>query len=122
MKVAVYSTHPFDKAYLEKAARGRHELIFVPEELNESTLHLAASCEAAALFTSDNASAVILEKLAARGLKYLVLRSVGFDHVDLPKAKQLGIRVANVPAYSPYSVAEHAVTLLLALKSPYHFI
>ncbi|MGV3632243.1 MAG: 2-hydroxyacid dehydrogenase [Bacteroidota bacterium] len=116
MKVAVYSTHPFDKAYLEKAAQGRHELIFIPEELNESILHLAASCEAAALFTSDNASAAILEKLAARGLKYLVLRSVGFDHVDLPKAKQLGIRVANVPAYSPYSVAEHAVTLLLALN------
>ena len=67
------------------------------------------------LFTSDNASAEVLEKLHALGVKYLALRSAGYDHVDLNKAKELGIRVANVPAYSPYSIAEHAVALMFAL-------
>lgn len=44
------------------------------------------------------------------------MRSVGYDHVDLNKAQTLGIKVANIPEYSPYAIAEHAVTLLLALN------
>jgi D-lactate dehydrogenase len=115
MKVAVYSTHRFDKPYLLRAA-GKHELIFINEELNESNTHLAQSCEAVALFTSDNASAEVLEKLSGLNIKYIALRSVGYDHVDLHKAEELGLKVANVPAYSPYAVAEHAVTLLMALN------
>jgi D-lactate dehydrogenase len=50
----------------------------------------------------------VLEKLYLCGVRYIALRSVGYDNVDLKKAKALGIKVANVPAYSPYSVAEHA--------------
>jgi D-lactate dehydrogenase len=115
MRVAVYSTHPFDKPYLQRSA-GRHELIFIDGELNENNTHLAGSCDAAALFTSDNASAQVLEKLSALDVKFIVLRSAGFDHVDLQKAEELGLKVANVPAYSPYAVAEHAVTLLMALS------
>ncbi len=115
MRVAVYSTHQFDKPYLIKAA-GTHELIFIDQELNQNNTQLAHSCEAVALFTSDNASAEVLEKLSALNIKYLVLRSVGYDHVDLKKANELGIKVANVPAYSPFAVAEHAITLLMALN------
>jgi D-lactate dehydrogenase len=55
-------------------------------------------------------------KLYLCGVRYIALRSVGYDNVDLKKAKALGIKVANVPAYSPYSVAEHAAALLLALN------
>jgi D-lactate dehydrogenase len=50
------------------------------------------------------------------GIKYLALRSAGYNHVDLVKAKELGMKVANVPEYSPYSVAEHTVALILALN------
>ncbi len=116
MKVAIYSTHGFDQPYLEKAGAQKHDLVFIHEELNESTTHLAASCDAIALFTSDDASAEVLEKLAALGIRHIVLRSAGFDHVDLGAAKRLSIKVANVPAYSPYAVAEHAVALLMALN------
>jgi D-lactate dehydrogenase len=115
MRVAVYSTHGFDRPYLEQAA-GQHELIFTDQELNETNTHLATSCEAVALFTSDRASAEVLEQLAHLGVKHIALRSVGYDHVDLAKAKALGLKVANVPAYSPYAVAEHAVALLMALN------
>lgn len=115
MKVAVYSTHQFDKPYLEKAA-GSHNLIFINEELNESNVHLSESCSAVALFTSDCASAKVLEKLSGLNVKYIALRSAGYDHVDLSKAEELGLKVANVPAYSPYAVAEHAVALLMALN------
>jgi D-lactate dehydrogenase len=50
------------------------------------------------------------------GVRFISLRSVGFDHVDLIKAAEYGIEVANVPAYSPYAVAEHAVAMLMTLN------
>ena len=68
------------------------------------------------LFASDNASSPIIDQLDSLGVKYISLRTVGYDHVDLIKAKKLNIKVANVPAYSPYAVAEHSVALLLALN------
>lgn len=88
---------------------------FTAEALNESTVHLAQGFESIAVFTADNVSAQILEKLAKCGVRFIALRSVGFDHVDIKKTCELNIKVANVPRYSPYSVAEHSVMLLLTL-------
>lgn len=116
MKVLIYSTHGFDKSFIEKEAQGKHELFFSEDPLNESTVYLAKGFDAVALFTSDIASEKVLEKLHDFGVKYIALRSVGYDHVAISKAKDLGIKVANVPAYSPYAIAEHAVTLLLCLN------
>ena len=116
MKTLVYSIHGFDKPFLEKAAQGKHELVFTEQPLSETTATLAKEFDAIILFTSDNAAAEVLEKLSEVRVKFIALRSVGYDHVDLAKAMQLGIKVANVPAYSPYAIAEHAVALLLALN------
>lgn len=103
--------------YLEKAFASNHEITFIEKELREETAELAKGCEAVALFLSDKADAAVLEKLAALGIRSIALRSVGFDHVDLKEAKLLNIKVANVPAYSPYSVAKHAVTTVAGFKS-----
>lgn len=116
MKTLVYNIHGFDKPSLEKATQDKHELLFTEKRLSIETAGLAKGFEAIALFTSDNASADVLEKLGEYGVRFIALRSAGYDHVDLAKAKQLGIKVANVPAYSPYAIAEHAVALLLALN------
>lgn len=115
MKVFVFSARPYDQPALQAAA-GSHELLFTGKRLNVETAHFANGCDAVALFTSDDASAPVLEKLHACGVRYILLRSVGYDHVDLEKAAMLGMRVANVPEYSPYSVAEHGVALLMALN------
>ncbi|WP_413998787.1 2-hydroxyacid dehydrogenase [Flavobacterium sp. W1B] len=116
MKTLIYSTSGFDKPFLEKATHGKLELVYTKQVLKEETVNLANGFEAISLFTSDNATASVLEKLYSYGIKYIALRSVGYDNIDLRKARSLGIKVANVPAYSPYSVAEHAVTLLMALN------
>jgi D-lactate dehydrogenase len=115
MKVFVYTARQYDRPVLQEVA-GNHELFFSEKNLSNETAHFAIGCEAVSLFTSDDASAPVLEKLHACGVRYILLRSVGFDHVDLQKAAALGMRVANVPEYSPYSVAEHAVALLLAVN------
>ena len=116
MKTAVFSLHKFEKTFLEQASQGRHELLFFDTRLTQHTAPFAKGCEAVSLFVSDDASAPVLDILSSSGIKYIVLRSAGFNNVDLKKAKELGIRVARVPAYSPYAVAEHAVALMLALN------
>jgi D-lactate dehydrogenase len=115
MKVFVYSARPYDMAALQ-AVSGKHELLFTEKSLGHDTAHFAVDCQAVSIFTSDDASAPVLEKLHACGIRYVLLRSVGCDHIDLAKVTLLGIRVANVPQYSPYSVAEHAVAMLMAVN------
>ena len=115
MKIAVFSAHPFEFPFLE-AYKAHHILNLIEEELDEHNAHLAKDSDAVMLFTSDKANAAVLELLAAQGVKAIALRSAGYDHIDLAKAAQLGIQVANVPSYSPYAVAEHAVAMLMALN------
>lgn len=115
MKVFVYSARPYDQPILQEA-QGIHELLFTEKRLTQETAFYADGCDAVALFTCDDASAPVLEKLNKCGVKYIALRSVGFDHVDLRKAEELGMHVANVPEYSPYAVAEHAVAMLMAVN------
>lgn len=116
MRFLVYSTHVFDKPFLQKAAEGKHEIFFTETSLNETTAHLASGFDAVSLFTSDNAPGKVIEQLHKGGVRFIALRCVGYDHIDIKKAKELDIKVANVPAYSPYAIAEHAVALLLALN------
>jgi D-lactate dehydrogenase len=116
MKTAVYSTHKFEKDFLMKANNGKHELKFLEVPLNYETAHLTDGAEALSIFVNDDASKAVLEKLAKLGVKYLALRSAGFNNVNLERAKELKIRVARVPAYSPHAVAEHAVAMMLALN------
>lgn len=117
MKIAVFSAHKFEIAPLKAANGEKHELKLLEDTyLNVNTAPLAQDCECVSIFTNDDASAPVLEKLQKLGVKYLALRSAGFNHVDLEKAKALGIKVARVPEYSPYAVAEHTVALMLALN------
>ncbi len=116
MKVAVYSIHKFERGYLENAFKAVHEVKYISGSLVPETAPLALGCEAVSIFVSDDASASVLQILSNAGVKFILLRSAGYNHVDLFAAKKLGMRVARVPDYSPYAVAEHAVALMLALN------
>ncbi len=116
MKTVFFSAHKFENEFLLKANAQKHELKFLELSLNAETAYLATGAEAISIFVNDDASATVLEALAAVGVKYLALRSAGYNHVNLEKAKELQLRIARVPAYSPYAVAEHTVALMLALN------
>ncbi len=120
MRVAVFSTKRYDRDHLQEAVGGRHQLVFLESRLDAQTAELAHGCEAACLFVNDDGSAAVLDNLAGVGVRFLVLRSTGFNHVDIERADELGIRVARVPRYSPHAVAEHAVALILALDRRIH--
>jgi D-lactate dehydrogenase len=116
MNILVYSARRFERPFLDAANTPGHNIDYIETRLTIHTADLASGHEAVFIFVNDDASAAVLERLHERGVRYLLLRSAGFNNVDIPKAAKLGIRVARVPAYSPYAVAEHAITLMLALN------
>lgn len=121
MKVAVFSTKPYEKIYLEKYnADTKHELVFFEASLNAATTDLAKGFEAVCVFVSDILDETTIEKLANQGVKLIDLRSAGFNNVDLTATKKHQIKVLRVPAYSPQAVAEHAVALILTLNRKTH--
>lgn len=121
MRVAVFSTKPYDRDSLERvnAAYG-HELSFFEARLGPETAVLAAGHEAVCAFVNDSLDRHVLHRLSTGGTRLVALRSAGFNHVDLEAARYEGITVARVPAYSPYAVAEHAVGLILTLDRKLH--
>lgn len=121
MRIAVFNTRKYDRQFFDRAnEKHRHELVYLEPHLDPSTATLAAGFPAVCIFVNDTADAPTLETLASNGTKYLLLRCTGFNQVDLRAAAELGIRVARVAAYSPYSVAEHAVGLVLTLNRKIH--
>jgi D-lactate dehydrogenase len=116
MKLTVFSTKNFEKEYLIASNRKNHELQFYKEALNIETCHRAKGSEGIVIFANDDASSAVLEELKKSGVKYIAIRAAGYDQVNIHCASELGIKVANVPEYSPYAIAEHAVAMMLALN------
>ncbi|WP_323750400.1 2-hydroxyacid dehydrogenase [Marinobacter sp.] len=122
MKVAVFSTKPYDEKFLTLANTGAcpHELVFFEPRLSEATAALANGFDVVCAFVNDDVSAGVLSQLAAGGTRVVALRCAGFNNVDLQAAQTLGIDVVRVPAYSPYAVAEHTAALILTLNRQIH--
>jgi SulP family sulfate permease len=121
MVAAVFDTHRFDRAALEKEnLRTGHELRFYEARLEPKTAQLAAGCGGVCVFVNDLLNRATLQILRDEGVRLIALRCAGYNQVDLAAAEELGLTVTRVPDYSPYAVAEHAVALLLALNRKVH--
>jgi len=116
MKAVAYSIKPFEKEFLAKANQKKHDITLISNPLNFDTAAYAAGKDAVIVFTNDDVSASVIDKLAALGVRYIVTRSVGIDHIDKETAAKHGIKLSNVPSYSPKAIAEHAVGLAFALN------
>jgi D-lactate dehydrogenase len=119
MRIAMFSTKPYDRRSFE-AANGGHEIIYLEPRLTLETAPLAAGAPAVCVFVNDDLSAAVLQRLHAEGTRAVLLRCAGFNNVDLEEAARLGIVVARVPAYSPHAVAEFTIGLLLCLVRNIH--
>lgn len=121
MKTAVFSTKSYDKEYLDKAnSKLLHELVYFDLPLNETTVQLAEGYDAVCVFVNDVLSPKVIESLHKKGIKLIALRCAGFNNLDIKTASLYNITALRVPAYSPTSVAEHAVALILTLNRKTH--
>jgi D-3-phosphoglycerate dehydrogenase len=79
------------------------------DELNQ----LIPDAEVVVVRSATQITAAVLEH--AKNLKLAIRAGVGMDNIDAAAAKAKGITVANTPAATSISVAEHAFALMLAL-------
>lgn len=119
--VSVFDTKPYDRTYLEQA-QGADQITwrFHDFRLSTETATVADGAMAVCPFVNDHVNRVCLKILADLGVQLIALRGTGFNNVDLVAARELGIDVVRVPAYSPHAVAEHAVGLLMTLNRKIH--
>ena len=117
MRTAIFSTKPYDQKFISAAnEKYNHELVFFEVVLNPTTAALAKGFPCICAFVNDCIDSETLLVLSKGGTKLLALRCAGFNNVNLKIADELGITVVNVPAYSPYAVAEHTVAMMLSLN------
>jgi D-lactate dehydrogenase len=130
MKILVYSAKKFEEVAFTRALKNemfkkitadvKLELTFVEARLTPETAPLAKGFEAVCLFVTDHGDRSCIQKLSEAGVKLILLRSAGFNHVAVAEAKRLGIKVLRVPRYSPEAVAEFSVGLYLCLNRKIH--
>jgi D-lactate dehydrogenase len=121
MKIVLFGTHRYDQESFEAVnARFGHRLSYLEPRLTASTAALARGFDVVCSFVNDAVDAAALDVLHASGVRLIALRSAGYNHVDLARAAALALTVVRVPEYSPYAVAEHAVSLVLALNRKIH--
>lgn len=121
MKIAVCSTQPYDRESLTALnADGGHELVFFEARLTQQSAPLFAGYNTLCCFVNDTLDDAVLHILANQGTRLIALRCAGFNNVDVLAAQRYGIRLVRVPAYSPHSVAEHTLALMLTLNRKTH--
>ncbi|MYR42049.1 2-hydroxyacid dehydrogenase [Streptomyces sp. SID5910] len=116
MQILAFGVQADEQPLIEEAFRGHHDVHCLDVFLTEDTAPIAAGHEIVSTSVNADLGAGVLEILAAGGTRMVAQRSTGFNNVDLVAAERLGLTVARVSYYSPYSVAEFAWTLAMAVN------
>ncbi|GAB1106990.1 2-hydroxyacid dehydrogenase [Shewanella algae] len=121
MKIGFFSAKRYDMQHFNRTNQAfGAQIEYFDVRLCMQTVKLAYGFEVICAFVNDELNDEVLTELAANGTRIIAMRCAGFNNVDLDAAKRLGMNVVNVPAYSPESVAEHTVALMLTLNRKIH--
>lgn len=116
-RIAFFDAKSYDRETFAKVNQDfGFDIQYFKERLSMNTVSLTQGADAVCIFVNAECDARVIERMASYGVKLIALRCAGFNNVDVQAAKQFGIRVVRVPAYSPHAVAEYAVTLMLTLN------
>ena len=117
IRIAFFDAKSYDRENFAKVNENfGFDILYYKERLSLNTVSLTQGADAVCIFVNAECDARVIERMAGYGVKLIALRCAGFNNVDVQAAKQFGIRVVRVPAYSPHAVAEYAVTLMLTLN------
>ena len=121
MRVGIFSAKPYDIDHFDRVNQTFGlQIEYFDYRLCLQTVRLAHGFDAVCAFVNDSLGDEVLTELSKNGTKVIAMRCAGFNNVDLEVAKKLNLRVVNVPSYSPESVAEHTVALMLTLNRKVH--
>jgi D-lactate dehydrogenase len=113
MKIALFEVDDWEEKYLENKLKG-YFLRFSKEALNSENAQQIKDFDAVSVFVYSKVEGQTIQEIP--GLKLIVTRSTGFDHIDLEACKKRGVTVCNVPSYGENTVAEHTFALILSLS------
>ena len=116
IKIVCFGVRETEVPYFHKLNEDfGYELKLVTSGLTHDNVEEAMGAEAIMVRGNCKADRRNLELLKNKGLRYVLTRTVGFDHVDLEAIKDLSLDCARVPGYSPNAISELAVTLSMML-------
>lgn len=116
MKVLAYCVREDEMdGFIKFSEKFRHEITTIPESFAPETAYLAEGYDGITILGNCKANREALEVISSFGIKYMASRSAGINNIDLKACKELGIKVTNVPAYSPNSVSEFTIGLAITL-------
>ena len=113
MKIFFYFLRPYDELEVAKrlCAKAGIEFGYTTEYPSEANYHLAKGYDAVSVTPCDMGTKVV-ETFHELGVKYITGRSIGYDHIDVKRAHELGMRVSNA-SYPPNGVANFAIMLMM---------
>lgn len=118
LNLIFYSLEPYFQQQYERYAR-QFNMKFLSTQLNENTAVFSFNCDVVVACPMDRVNAAVIDELVSCGVKLLAMRSAGYNNVDLEYARGK-LPVVYVPDYSPYSVAEYAIALMLTvIRNPH---
>lgn len=115
INLVCYGVRDVETEYFNRLNKYDFKTTYVKDLLNTENLHLIEGNEAVMLRGNCPANEENIRVMADYGVKYLLTRTVGYNHIDLDAAKKYGMKVARVPGYSPNAIAELALTLAMML-------
>ncbi|MDR3143679.1 MAG: 2-hydroxyacid dehydrogenase [Puniceicoccales bacterium] len=118
--IAFFGTKDYDRTFFDLKNRDfGYRMSYHPQRLSEKNLELLGEANVVCAFVNDDLGPRTLQGLVDRGVELLAMRCAGFNNIDLEYARGK-ITLVRVPAYSPHAVAEHALSLLMALNRRIH--
>ncbi|TCK87962.1 D-lactate dehydrogenase [Natranaerovirga hydrolytica] len=120
MKVAFFDTKTYDKTFFETQNEDYHyKFAFFETRLTDHSVVLAKNFDVVCVFVRDEINAYVVKKLLEYNVKMIALRCAGYNNIDFTHINN-DLKVVNVPAYSPYAVAEFTVSMMLTLNRKIH--
>lgn len=118
MKLVFFNLREDEKSALEnwRNAHSEVEIDVYAEELTSANKHLLEGKEGVVLAQNKPFERDVYEYAKEQGVKVFATRSAGFDIYDLELMSEFGIKMTNVPSYSPNAIAEHVLTSALRIS------
>lgn len=121
-KILMTSVRDDEQAAIKQFAQEHDIEIITTPKLIDDAVDLTAGVDGLVIQQRSPVDPAVYPQLKVNGLKQIATRTAGFDMVDIQAAHNNGLTVTNVPAYSPRSVAEHALMQIFRLlRKSYRF-
>lgn len=113
MKILAFEVRADERPYFKQLEEQLHLNLTVTDEvLTPENLHLTKGFDGITTLGRSYLDRPMLDALKENKVRYLSTRTIGYNHIDVDYAKEIGLRVSNA-AYAPNGVADYTIMLML---------